>query len=85
MKFEVIDDKTAKPWPCKLCNQYFLGFPDNGAPLVDGDVCRGCLPKVILERFRLAREERKENALNERLRLAEQEAYLSMIKSNFID
>ena len=67
MRFEVIDDKTAKPWPCKLCNEYFLGFPDNGAPLVDGDVCRGCLPKVILERLRLAREERKENARKERI------------------
>lgn len=41
---------------CAICNKEIKGYPHNGRPLVDGQVCENCNWKVIQERMRRIKE-----------------------------
>lgn len=38
---------------CLWCKHTYRGYPNNGYPLVDGPVCKGCNHHVIQKRMAL--------------------------------
>lgn len=46
-EYEENEDK----YKCNVCRKYFLGYSNNGDPLVDGEVCNDCNQYVLLARL----------------------------------
>jgi predicted nucleic acid-binding Zn-ribbon protein len=41
-----------KRFKCAWCKRYYMGYPNNGLPLINGQVCSGCNVHVIKERLK---------------------------------
>ncbi len=46
-----LGDSLDDAWMCEVCTGYFVGYSNNGDPLVDGEVCDGCNHYVLLARM----------------------------------